>query len=381
MTGAMGLEFEYVHGDAAIDDQTFLNVGVRYKGNGTYLQGQIAGKLSFKLKLDHFAKGQRLGRITTLNLHSNISDSTLMNETLAYLLYRDAGVAAPRTSYARVYVTVTGQQQNKYLGLYSVVENPDEAFFEAHGLPAKGAIFKPVTRNLFSDAGPDWTAYNQLYDPKTKLTDAQKQRVIDLARLVTSADDGTFVREIGSYVDLDATARYLAVCVFLVDLDGVLNTGQNYYIYLNPTSNRFSFTPWDQDHSWGQFFVGGTQQQREELDILHPWLGQNRFLTRLFGVEAFRKLYLARMQEYSASIFDPVRIGRQVDEVARAIRTAVGDESAAGLVRFDRAVSGESLPALLFNGRPFGAPNPVVPIKSFVSARARAVKTQLVRIQ
>ena len=98
MTGAMGLEFEYVHGDVAIDDQTFANVGVRYKGNGTYMQGQIAGKLSFKLQLDRFDKGQRLGRITTLNLHSNISDATFMNETLAYRLYRDAGVAAPRTS-------------------------------------------------------------------------------------------------------------------------------------------------------------------------------------------------------------------------------------------------------------------------------------------
>ncbi len=161
----MGVEFEYVHADVAIDDQTLPNVGVRYKGNGTYMQGQIAGKFSFKLKLNHFDKGQKLGRITTLNLHSNISDATFMNETLAYLLYRDAGVPAPQTSYARVYLTVTGQEQNKYLGLYSVVENPDEAFFEAHRLPAKGAIFKPVTRNVFSDVGPDWAAYNQAYDP------------------------------------------------------------------------------------------------------------------------------------------------------------------------------------------------------------------------
>ena len=375
MTGAMGIEFEYVHADVAIDEQTFPNVGVRYKGNGTYMQGQIAGKLSFKLQLNHFDKGQKLGRITTLNLHSNISDATFMNETLAYLLYRDAGVPAPQTSYARVYLTVTGQQENQYLGLYSVVENPDEAFFEAHRLPAKGAIFKPVTRNIFSDAGPDWAAYNQAYDPKTKLTDAQKQRVIDLARLVSSADDSTFVRDIGSYVDLEAASRYFAVCVFLVDLDGLLNTGQNYYMYLNPTTGRFSFTPWDQDHSWGQFFVGGTQQQREELDILHPWLGENRFLARLFGVEAFRDPYLARMRSTGASMISiPARIARQVDALARAIRPAVGDESAAGVARFDRAVSGESLPALLFNGRPFGAPNPVAPIKGFVPARARAVR-------
>ena len=85
--------------------------------------------------------------------------------------------------------------------------------------------------------------------------------------------------------------------------------------------------------------------------------------------------------EYSASIFDPARVARQVDELARAIRAAVGDESAAALVRFDRAVGGESLPPILFNGRPFGAPNPIVPIKGFVPARARAVKTQLVRIE
>ena len=36
-----------------------------------------------------------------------------------------------------------------------------------------GAIFKPSTQELFTDWGPDWDAYNQSYDPKTDLTDAQ----------------------------------------------------------------------------------------------------------------------------------------------------------------------------------------------------------------
>ncbi len=64
-------------------------------------------------------KGQRLGTLKKLNLHSNITDASWMNEVLAFQLFRDADVPAPRTSYARVYVTVTGRQERAYAGLYS----------------------------------------------------------------------------------------------------------------------------------------------------------------------------------------------------------------------------------------------------------------------
>ena len=50
--------------------------------------------------------------------------------------------------------------------------------------------------------------------------------------------------------------------------------------------------PWDLDLSFGGM-GGGT-----ELSIEHPWRGQNRFLERLFKVDAFKKRYLARMTEF-----------------------------------------------------------------------------------
>src|SRR4051812_32850024 len=39
-----GVQFAYVHGSATIDGQTVRNIGVRYKGNGTYFDGAAQGK-------------------------------------------------------------------------------------------------------------------------------------------------------------------------------------------------------------------------------------------------------------------------------------------------------------------------------------------------
>ena len=358
-----GVQFEYVHGNATIDGQTVKNIGIRYKGNGTYFDGAAAGKISLKLDFAEYVKGQRLGTLKKLNLHSNITDASWMNEVLAFQLFRDAGVPAPRTSYARVYVTVAGRQERAYAGLYSLVENPDEEFVTARGLP--------VASNVFADLGPDWKRYNQTYDPKTTLTDSQKQRVIDFARLVTSANDAQFAAQVGEYLELEETARYLAVVVFLSDLDGLLGPGQNYYLYLDPRTQKFSFIAWDQDHSFGQFFRG-TQSAREQLSIHHPWSESSRFLDRLFRVDAFKKLYLARLTEFSSTLFKPERFHRQVDELAAVIRPVVKDESAQRLLRFDRAVAGEVPPgdAGMFRGAN-------IPIKPFVKARAQSVLDQL----
>ncbi|HEU4936174.1 MAG TPA: CotH kinase family protein [Vicinamibacterales bacterium] len=366
-----GVQFSYVHGNVSVNGQTLRDVGVRYKGNGTYFEGAAKGKVSLKLDFNEYVKGQKLGTLKKLNLHSNITDASSMNEVLAFQLFRDAGVPAPRTSYARVYVSIQGQKQHAYAGLFSIVENPDEQFIAARGLPPSGAIFKPVASQLFADLGPDWTRYNQTYDPKTTLSDAQKQRVIDFARLVSGGTDAQFAARVGEFLDLEETARYLAVVVFLSDLDGLLGPGQNYYLYLDPRTQKFSFIAWDQDHSFGQFFRG-TQSAREQLSIHHPWSESSRFLERLFRVDAFKKLYLTRLTEFSATLFKPERFHRQVDELAVVIRPAIKEESDQRLLRFDRAVAGEVPPgdAGMFRGAN-------IPIKPFVKTRAQSVIDQL----
>ncbi len=166
---ALGVEFEYVHADLEFEGHLLPDVGVRYKGNGTFMESRDSLKRSLKIDLNKFVKGQSLGDVTMLTLQNNVTDGSLMNEVLAYRLYRDAGVPAPRTAYAKVFVTVPGKYERQFLGLYSMTEAVDKHFARRHFETKRGAIFKPVTPSLFTDLGADWAAYAQIYDPKTSL--------------------------------------------------------------------------------------------------------------------------------------------------------------------------------------------------------------------
>lgn len=376
LAAAMGIEFDYVHADMEFEGHRFKDIAVRYKGNGTWMQSQGSLKRSLKVDLNEFAKGQKLAGLTKLNFHCGVTDASLMNEVLSHRLYRDAGVPAPRTAYARVFVTVPGQHEKKFFGTYSLVENIDSTFTEQRMGTKKGAIFKPVTRELFSYLGDNWSDYKQTYDPKTDLSVKESGRVIEFSKLVSNAPDEEFAARLGEFLDLDQAARFLAVTVWLSTLDSILGIGQNYYAYLHPDTRRLQFVPWDLDHSFGQFFIMGSQEQRENLSIHHPWQGENRFLERVFKVKAFKKQYTARLEEFSKSIFQPARLQRQVDEIAAAIRPSLREEAGDKLDRFEKAVAGEPVAPMGFGG--FGGSMPAVkPIKGFVAARASAVTDQI----
>ena len=222
---------------------------------------------------------------------------------------------------------------------------------------------------MFSDLGDDWKAYNQTYDPKDA-SKADKNRVIETCKFVTKSDDKEFAAKIGDYIDLDEFARYMAVTVWLTDLDGILGPGQNFYLFLHPRTHKFNFIAWDQDHSFGQ--MRGSQEERETLSIHRPWTGQNQFLERIFKVEAFKKKYLAYLDEFSKTIFKPERLAKQVDELAPIIRPAIKQESSEKLSRFETVVAGKSAEGMGFG--PFGNAKP---IKGFVPERNKSVVAQL----
>lgn len=376
IAAALGIEYAFVHADLEFEGQAFKDVAVRYKGGGTFLESRESTKRPLKVSLNHYVKGQKLAGVTTLNLANCITDASWMNEVLAHRLYRDAGVPAPRTAYARVYVTVTGKYDRQLLGLFSLVESPEKHFAQEVLGTKEGAILKPVTSSLFADLGGDWKYYKQTYDAKTKLSDKQVHRVIDLCRLVTYADDTEFASKIGDYIDLDELSRFMGVMVYLSDMDGILGPGQNLYLHLHPDTNKLTFIPWDQDHSFGQFAMRGTQEQREQLSIHHPWDGQNRFLERLYKVEAFKKPYLLHLDEFTKTFFRPERFTQQIETLAAAIRPAVKEESAEKLATFNKVVAGET-PTQDGPARPFSFGPPPKPIKPFVLIRSQSIEDQL----
>jgi hypothetical protein len=155
-----GVEFDYVHASLQIGDWTFADVAARFKGNGSYLRATRGGgdKISIKVDLNKYVKGQKLAGLTTINFQNNITDVGWMNEVLAYRLYRDAGALAPRTTYAQVRqralkVAKRLEREGITLGdrVATLAWNSDRHLALWYGISGIGAITHTVNPRLFPE--------------------------------------------------------------------------------------------------------------------------------------------------------------------------------------------------------------------------------------
>jgi RNA polymerase sigma factor (sigma-70 family) len=378
LLGVLGYEYYWSQAQCEFGQVSFTNVAARVKGN----IASLWHKQPFKLDLNKFERGQKLGGLDELTFDSLVFDNSGMHEALAYEFFRDAGVPAPRTAYAWLSVSVAKQWERKPFGLYLMEEAVDEAFAAERFGSRKTPLFKPTTYKLFEYMGDDWSVYAPIYDLKTEATSEQRQRIIEFARLVTSASDQEFAERVGGFLDLDEFARFLAVQVLLPNYDSILTTGQNFYLYLNPTSNKFGFIPWDLDAAWGNFWVG-TKAEQQHSSIWWPWVGEVRLLERVMAVEEFRRIYRTHLEDFVARLYVPERLNQRIDTIAAAIRDPVAAESPYRLDKFEQAVGLKPIaPARGWQTGinyplPFRDFIPAYDLKQFIAGRARSVRSQL----
>jgi len=376
LAGVLGFDFPWSRADLEFGGVTFTNVAARLKGNGTWLASLYGDKRSFKIDLNEHVERQKLAGRDELNFHNLVADHSFMSDALGYEFFRDAGVPSPRTAYAWLTVSVAGKWDHHPLGLYAMIEPVDGDFAKEHLGSKKAPIFKPVTYQLFEDLGEHWAAYESTYDLKTRATASQQQRVIDFSRLVSFASDEAFAARAGEFLDLDEFARFLAALVLLSSYDSLLADGQNFYVYLDPRSNRFGFVPWDLDLAWGSFFLLGTTKEREQASVWHPWVGENRFLERVMNVPEFRRLYRAHLEDFLARLFTADRLHRRIDDVAAVIRSPIAAESDFRLNKFEQAIGARPL-EVSKDAHPQGQNRPAHRLKRFIEKRTASVRAQL----
>jgi len=372
VVGVLGFEFDWTHANFELGGVAFTNVAVRSKGN---IRSLYEPNRAYKVDLHRFAKGQKLGGLDELIFNSLVWDYSCLGEALGFEFFRETGVPAPRTAYAWLSASVAKQWDRKPLGLYLMIEPVDKEFAAKRFGSKKTPLFKPVTYNLFEYLGDNWSAYAAIYDVKTKATLEQQRRVIELARLVSSATDAEFAARIGDFLDLDGFARFLAGEVLLSNYDSILADGQNFYLYLDGRSNQFGFIPWDLDAAWGNFWLG-TKPELERASIWHPWVGENRFIERVMAVEEFRRIYRAHLEDFLTRLFVPERLHRRIDEIAAVLRDPIAAQSTFRLNKFEQAVGMK--PVKPSPGEtPYRLNHPAHELKRFVEARARSVRRQL----
>ena len=365
LAGYLGVDHQYGKAEVTIDGETVKGIGLRYKGNGTflaYVEGDVTRRLSFKIDFNEYDDELEFRGLTKVNLNNG----SLMREPLSYELFREAGIHCSRVGYAKVSLTIPGKIDRRPHGLYTVIEQMDKRFLKDRYSSAKGLLMKPGTFGAFRYFGEEWDEYEIGFVPKTKPTEEQKQRVIEFARLIHKSGDDAFEEKVEEYLDVDQFLRFIAVNVLLTNLDSFLGGSQNHYIYLEPESNKFQFFPWDMDSSFGvaQFWVG-TPETCRDMSIDHPAGKGHTLIKRVLNIPRHKQTYHDYLDTYLNTIFAEEKMHQQIERVGAFVRPLVKINGRNATAGFD-AVLAE---------RPKDWEQH--PLKYFVTERRASVRRQL----
>lgn len=363
--GNFGFDFPVVRAAVRVGDQAFPDVALRYKGSGTYLTSMRGAKRSFKVEFD---KGERLGDLKKLNLNSGVMDPTKVREALAYSVYRAAGVPACRTAFAEVTLTVPGKYENEYLGLYTAVEQVDKAFLARHFKKGSGLLLKPEGIRGVPFLGDDPAAYEKPFNVKSDADPEGMKRLVAFTKLVNRADEATFRKDIGTFLYVPSFTRFLAASVMLASLDGFIGMGHNYYLYLNPESNKFVFLPWDLDLSFGGFFIFGQPEQQAELSLDRPYQGENKLIERLLAMPDVKAMYREHIRRLAEEVFTAAALVKEIGTAEALAREPLAKEKKAADARREGGGFGFGMP---------GMGGPALALTGWVEKRAKSALAQL----
>jgi len=239
---------EYLMASVTIDGETVDSIGIRFKG---FTSASASTKKPFKFDFNEFVRGKRFDGLRKLNLNNGTGDPGLQRDVICYDLMNRSGVAAPRTSFARV--SINGE----FFAVYQVIEQVDKEFLKNNFSNAKGNLFKNKGWYNFEYFGTEAEEY-RVMELKTNEEGDDYNGLIGLVDVLNNASDEAFPEAIEEVFNVDLYLKTLAVDVATDNWDSNLEHGRNWYMYEDTTTGVFHWIPWDYNFALNSgFFDGG----------------------------------------------------------------------------------------------------------------------------
>jgi hypothetical protein len=162
----------------------------------------------------------------------------------------------------------------------------------------------------------------------------------------------------------------VAVNAYLANMDSFLLGGHNYLIYLDPTTHRFQFLPWDLDLAFAGFPLMGSPDLQMDLSLIHPHVGQLKLIDRILAVPELKERYQKLLKEFAGTCFAKEALLKDIEAVEKATSDILARETKAAQARKE-GKGGAGQPG---GGNPFPKPPEM---RVFVEKRAASVTAQL----
>jgi spore coat protein H len=283
--------------DAIIFGERLDEIGLRMRGQ--FSLRESGDKKPWKIDTDFFVDGQEYHNLKQLVFINNVGDPSMLREKLAYDMLAFAGAPASHVCFVELWFDVTDDDEPPiFWGVYTMVERVDRKYVFNRFGSSDGNLYKashaqrgPLDLVYYGENLTDYPTQNGLYSFE-KVTDEEEadysdiiglMRVIDGVAYETPED---FAQALEPVFDVDTFLRYMAAVITLSNWDIYPYTGNNFYLYHDPETDRFEWIPWDL--AWGEDVRTPLFELAEFR--LSP---QAPLYENVFAVERYRQAYAA----------------------------------------------------------------------------------------
>ncbi|HVR76472.1 MAG TPA: CotH kinase family protein, partial [Planctomycetota bacterium] len=278
--------------------RVYRDVALHLKGSAGSFR-PIDENPGMTLKFDKHVPEQRFHGLKKLSLNNSVQDASYLSEKICREIFLEAGVPAPRAAHALVTLNTED------LGLYVLVEGANKQFLKRHFPNTSGNLFdggflQDITEHLDVNSGDHPEDHSSL----ERLREAAFEPDHDLR-----------LKMLEEVLDVDRFLAFVALETILWHWDGYTMNRNNYRIFHDVESGRMVFLP----HGLDQTFGTGRGARSQRI----PPRTRGMLAGAILQTEAGERRYLVTLTRLHRKVFDPDRIVRRADEVARPILAAL----------------------------------------------------------
>lgn len=288
--------YSWHEGDVYVDQELVEQVGLRKKG---FIGSLNRERPSLKIDTDTWVADQTFEDGTErFTLNNNNQDDSRLHSCLAYKVFFEAGVPAPRCAHAVVSVN------SRPLGVYSNVQPIKKRMLREHFESDEGELYEGAV----SDFTDEWIATFEIKNEGDTLAPLE-----ELTAVLERPDDA-LMEGLAEVLDLDAFMTFWAVESLIGHWDGYGQGRNNFYVY-HDSNDLLYFIPWGADAVF---------QDPNGSAVL----ASSRLTTRLYNHPEGKQLFLDELQRVLDDVWDEEALHAEVARVNELIAPRLLDADA-----------------------------------------------------
>lgn len=308
-------------------------VGVRFKGQTSYMNTTNSQKKSFNISLDYQDQDQNYGGYKTFNLNNAFEDASFVREVLYYHFNR-RHIPCAKANY--VQLLINGENW----GIYPNVQQLNMDFYGEWFMSKNGTNWRALKTVSGGGGGPggpgggfgagfsslnwlgwDTTVYKGYYVLKKAHKPNPWDDLVNTCNELNNPPLATLPETLKNHLDIDRTLWFLAHEIIFADDDSYAHKGgMDYYVYYEPETGRIVPQEYDantcmkiNNANWSPFY--------------HADDVKFALLNRLLAVPELRQRYLAHVRTIIAQSLEQTQADERIEYYYNLINTQVQNDT------------------------------------------------------